>query len=119
MMALHFRSVGLSLVICLGLALSIACGDPQTTLLGTWQSTTAGGGTIEFFKDGTVNVTGSTLGLLIATAGKYKVLEHDRLSLEFSGVFGLGGASVYRFGVSANELTLTGSSGNGQKFRKA
>lgn len=108
----------ITLVAFVGLVFTVGCFDRQAALVGTWQGASGGGGTIEFFRDGTVNVAGSMFGVPVSTAGKYKLLDDDRISLEFSGLFGLGGASVFKVNVSGNELTLTDSAGNSQRFRK-
>jgi len=42
--------------------------------VGSWQATTPNGCSIEFFKDGTVNVSRTMFGVPISQLGKYKVL---------------------------------------------
>jgi hypothetical protein len=110
------RTLAVALVTCL--LLSGCFFDRSAALVGNWKATTATAGSIEFFKDGTVNVSGSMFGLPMSQVGKYKLLDDDRVSFEFTGLFGLAGPSIFKVSVSGDELTLTDQAGNVSKYRK-
>jgi hypothetical protein len=92
--------------------------DRSAALIGNWQATAAGAGSIEFFKDGTVSVSGAVFGVPMSQVGKYKVLDDDRVSFEFGGLLGLAGPTIFRVAVSGSELTLTDTAGNMSRYRK-
>jgi hypothetical protein len=106
------------LALATGLLLAGCFFDRSAAVVGKWQATPPSGGSIEFFKDGTVNVVGAMFGVPISQVGKYKLLDDDRVSFEFGGLLGLAGPTIFRLTVSGNEMTLTDSAGGVTRYRK-
>jgi|SRR2546422_1525652 len=86
---------------------------PGAGIVGKWivVDTTQ---TLEFFKDGTVNVVGGGA----SAAGNYKFVDEKRLRLDLGGV-GLAKSQLYGIAVSTNELTLTDDHGQASMFIRA
>lgn len=87
--------------------------NAKNAILGKWEETD-GTETIEFFRDGTVNIVDK--GRLIA--GGYRFIDDDRLRLDLGGLGALAGSMILKVSVSGNELILTNPQGEVSRYRR-
>ena len=88
-------------IVCLLLCVFVvaACqSSPEAAFVGKWQSSD---GTVQFFDDGTVVITGRDLLGEFELTGTYSVIDDENIRLNFSG-----GAMVNQFTLSGDKLTL-------------
>lgn len=78
-----------------------ACGGPKSPIVGKWEQVN-GIETWEFFKDGTVSISGG----LLPTVGNYKFIDGNRMRVEFGGLVALIGPQVFEVHISGDRLTL-------------
>ncbi|MBI3797829.1 MAG: hypothetical protein HY268_12785 [Deltaproteobacteria bacterium] len=88
-------------------------GTPENPLLGKWQNPNTNE-TFEFFKDGAVNVFG---GGPPSGGGQYAVVDDSHVRLQVFRLSGPG-ATVWKFAVSRDQLTLTSPEGRVAMYRK-
>lgn len=100
----------LFLIFCFVFLLASCSSKPEDLIIGKWQKID-GTGTIEFFKDGTVSITGTTGLGKKSGAGTFKFVDDSHLRLEGLGI-------VVKISLSQDELTLTDPEGNVSKYRR-
>lgn len=98
---------------CVLLLTVVACSSPEKAIVGRWTEV-GGDETMEFFKEGTINVSGQ-----LTMAGTYKWLDKDRIKLELGGIGALAGPVVLQVAIKSDELTLTDSSGKPSKYKRS
>ena len=78
-----------------------ACRSPQSSIVGKWEADD-GIETWEFFKDGTVSVSGGWFPV----AGNYKFIDRNHMRIDFGGLGALAGPQVFEVDISGNRLIL-------------
>ena len=91
--------------------LASCSSKPENLIIGKWQEM-GSNNTIEFFRDGTVKITGPTGFSKKSGTGTFKFVEDGRLRLE--GELGI----EVRILVSKDELILTDPEGKIWKYRR-
>ncbi len=92
----------LMLTLCIAfIPLVVGCSG-KNALIGTWQSEQ--GDNIEFFKDGTVIIEDQ----IFSVAGKYAVIDNNRMRIELEGIWGISGSHIANYEVSGSRLVIDG-----------
>ena len=95
-------------------ALVYSCSSkPEDAIVGKWEKI-EGTETMEFFKDGTVNVVDK--GMIMG--GSYKFIDKDRIRLEMRGLGALMGPIVAKVSILGGELIFTWPDGKVSKYSK-
>lgn len=97
-------------IFCFVLILASCSSKPENLIIGKWQKI-GSTSTIEFFKDGTGSITGTTGLGKKSGAGTFKFVDDSHLRLEGLGI-------VVKISVSQDELTLTDPEGNVSRYRR-
>lgn len=94
-------------------ALSACSSNPGDAIVGKWKEI---GKTeiIEFFDEGTVNVTDKGISM----AGNYSFIEKNRIKLELGGLGALVGPMVRTVSIDGDVLTFTESNGDEDKYER-
>ncbi|MFQ5615179.1 MAG: hypothetical protein ACE5GO_01795 [Anaerolineales bacterium] len=89
------------LTLLLPLTLTACKSSLEKNIAGAWKHAPSGE-TWEFFKDGTLSVSGG----LMPMAGSYEVVDDNHVRLDFGGLGALAGPIVATASISGNRLTL-------------
>ena len=82
-------------------------------IIGKWVEID-GSEKMEFFKDGTIIVTESTLNM----SGKYSFLEKDRIKVELGGLGMLAGPQIATIEIANEQLTITEPDGKKSVYKR-
>ncbi len=97
------------------LMLQISCTSSglEKEIIGKWVEID-GSEKMEFFKDGTIMVTESSLNM----SGKYSFLEKNRIKVELGGLGMLAGPQIAAIEISNEQLTITEPNGKKSVYRR-
>lgn len=87
--------------------------NPEAAIIGKWDEID-GTETIEFFKDGTITVDDKGMSF----GGDYKFIDNDRIRIELGGLGALAGPMIVKVSISKDELSLTTSDGDIDKYQR-
>jgi hypothetical protein len=94
--------------------LSASCSTAENQIIGKWEEVGGDGGTVSFYKDGTVIFGDSVFGNL---SGTYAFVDKSTIKVEMSGFLALGGAQLFEISISNGSMTMT-NSGYSSNYKK-